>query len=82
MIGYGRSQLEAPHSQDLWPNLPLVLMVMSWLVTRDRAGPLGGKGRQLVGKVGEWYVESWHLQGYSPHQCRLRIDELAPTSKY
>jgi hypothetical protein len=29
-------------------------------------GPLGGKWRQLVGKVGEWYVESRHLQGCSP----------------
>jgi hypothetical protein len=45
-------------------------------------GPLGGKWRPLVGKVGEWYVESWHFQGYSPRLSRLRIDGLAPTSKY
>jgi hypothetical protein len=29
-------------------------------------GPLGGKWRQLVGKVEEWYVASWHLHGCSP----------------
>jgi hypothetical protein len=45
-------------------------------------GPLGGKGRQLVGKVGEWYVASRYLQGCSHHLCRLRADELAPVSKY
>jgi hypothetical protein len=36
--------------------------------------PLGGKWRQLVGKVGEWYVASRHLKGCSPRLCRLRID--------
>jgi hypothetical protein len=45
-------------------------------------GPLGGKWRPLVGKVGEWYVENWHLQGCSLHLCRLRTDGLAPASKY
>jgi hypothetical protein len=36
----------------------------------------------LVGKVGECDVESWYLQGYSPHLCRLMTDGLAPASKY
>jgi hypothetical protein len=45
-------------------------------------GPLGGKWRQLVGKVREWYVASWHLQGCSPRLCRFRIDGLSPMSKY
>jgi hypothetical protein len=40
--------------------------------------PLGGKWRPLVGKVREWYVESWHLQGRSPRLCRLRTDGLDP----
>jgi hypothetical protein len=44
--------------------------------------PLGGKWRQLVGKVGEWYMASQHLQGCSPHLCQLRTDGLAPMSKY
>jgi hypothetical protein len=44
--------------------------------------PLGGKWRPPAGKVGEWYVESWHLQGCSPRLSRLRIDGLAPASKY
>jgi hypothetical protein len=39
--------------------------------------PLGGKWRPLVGKVREWYVESWHLQGCSPHLCQLMTDGLA-----
>jgi hypothetical protein len=45
-------------------------------------GPLGGKWRQLVGKVGEWYVVSRHLQGCSPYLCRLRTNGLALASKY
>jgi hypothetical protein len=44
--------------------------------------PLGGKWRLSIGKVGEWYVENRHLQGCSPHLCRLRTDRLAPTTKY
>jgi hypothetical protein len=36
--------------------------------------PLGGKGRQLIGKVREWYVKSRHLQCYSPRLCRLRTE--------
>jgi hypothetical protein len=30
----------------------------------------------------EWYMESWHLQDYSPRLCRLRTDELAIANKY
>jgi hypothetical protein len=45
-------------------------------------GPLGGKWRQLVGKVREWYAMSWHLQGYIPRLCRFKADGLAPMSKY
>jgi hypothetical protein len=44
--------------------------------------PLGGKWRPSVGKVREWHVKRWHLQGYSPCLCRLRTDGLAPVSKY
>jgi hypothetical protein len=33
-------------------------------------GPVGEKGRPSVGKVREWYVESWRL-------CQLRTDGLA-----
>jgi hypothetical protein len=51
-------------------------------LTGDWAGPLGGKWRPSAGMVGEWYVASRHLQGYIPRMCRLRIDELAPVSKY
>jgi hypothetical protein len=40
--------------------------------------PLGEKGRQLVGNIGEWYVERRHLQSYSLRLCRLRIEVLAP----
>jgi hypothetical protein len=45
-------------------------------------GPSGGKERQQVEKVEEWYVANRHLQGCSPHLCRLRTDGLAPVSKY
>jgi hypothetical protein len=45
-------------------------------------GLVCGKGRPSVGNVGEWYVESQHLQGCSPHLCRLRTDGLALASKY
>jgi hypothetical protein len=31
--------------------------------------------------VGEWYVESRHLQGYNPRLSQLRTDGLAPASK-
>jgi hypothetical protein len=39
-------------------------------------------GEPLVGKVGEYDVESRHLQGCSPHLCRLRAEGLVPTCKY
>jgi hypothetical protein len=45
-------------------------------------GALGGKWRQLVGKVEEWYVANWHLQDCSPRLYWLRTDGLAPASKY
>jgi hypothetical protein len=45
-------------------------------------GPVGGKGRPSVGKVGEWYVKSRDLQSCSPRLCRLRTDGLTPVSKY
>jgi hypothetical protein len=45
-------------------------------------GAFRGKGRQLVGKVGEWYLKSRHLQGCSPRLCRLRTEGLVPLSKY
>jgi hypothetical protein len=51
---------------------------MSWLITWDRVGPFGGKGRPMVGKVEECDVVSRHLQNYSPRLCRLRTDGLAP----
>jgi hypothetical protein len=44
--------------------------------------PLSEKWRQLVRKVGEWYVASRHLQGCSPRLCRLRTDGLASANKY
>jgi hypothetical protein len=55
--------------------------MVDWL-TWDRAGPLGGKWRPSIVKVGEWYVESRHLQSGSPFLCRLRTDGLTPASKY
>jgi hypothetical protein len=62
-------------------NLTLVELV-EYDLTVDRARPLGEKWRPLVGKVGEWYMKSWHLQGCSPRLCQLRTDWLAPMSKY
>jgi hypothetical protein len=60
----------------------LVQLVFVGLLTRDRAGRIGGNWRTSVGKVGECDVASRHLQGCSPHLCRLRIDGLTPASKY
>jgi hypothetical protein len=57
------------------------LVIVEW-ITWDRVGLLGGKWRPSVGKVGEWFVSSRHLQGCSPCLCRLRTDGLAPVSKY
>jgi hypothetical protein len=62
-------------------NLTLAYLV-EYVLTGDRVGPLGEKWRSSVGKVREWYVESWHLQGCSIHLCRLRTDGFAPPSKY
>jgi hypothetical protein len=53
-----------------------------YLITWDRAWPLGWKWRPSVGKVGEWFVKSQHLQDYSPRLCQLRTDGLARVSKY
>jgi hypothetical protein len=39
-------------------------------------------GESSVAKGGECDVESWYLQGCSPRLCWLRIDGLAPVSKY
>jgi hypothetical protein len=51
-------------------------------ITWDRTGPLGGKCR-TVGWEGRGVVlVSQHLQGCSPHLCRLRTDVLVPVSKY
>jgi hypothetical protein len=50
--------------------------------TGDRVGPLGGKWRPPVRKVGEWKVESQQLQGYSPCLCQLRTNGLALVRKY
>jgi hypothetical protein len=36
------------------------------------------KWRQLIGKVGEWYVTSQYLQGCILCLSRLMIDGLAP----
>jgi hypothetical protein len=46
------------------------------------AHKIGVLWASTVGKVGEWYVESRHLQGCSPRLCRLSTDGLAPVSKY
>jgi hypothetical protein len=56
-------------------------VVGTWLKWRPGRA-LQGKWRQLIGKVGEWYVVSRHLQDYSPRLCWLRTDGLAPVSKY
>jgi hypothetical protein len=45
-------------------------------------GAFRGKGRHVVEKVGEWYMESRHLKGCSPRLCRLRTDGLTHVSKY
>jgi hypothetical protein len=49
---------------------------------RSGSGPLGGKWKSQVRKVGEWYVKSRHLKGCRPLQCRLKTDGLTPVSKY
>jgi hypothetical protein len=57
------------------------LVVGAWLNWRP-GGALGGKWRQLVGRVGKWYVANRHLRGGNPHLCWLRTDGLAAASKY
>jgi hypothetical protein len=82
MIDYDRSRVEKPHPWDLWfvPSL-FKLVTIGW-ITWDRAGPLGGKCR-TIGWGGRGVVlASRHLQGCNPCLCQLRINGLAPTSKY
>jgi hypothetical protein len=62
-------------------NLNLDLIDGSLLNWRQ-GRPLGGKWRPLARKVGEWFVESQHLQCCSPHLCQLRTNGLALMSKY
>jgi hypothetical protein len=82
MIDYGRSRVEKSHSRDLGFVPSLFHLVMVGWITWDRTGPLGGKCR-TVGWEGRGVVlASRHLQHCSPHLCWLRIDGLAPTSKY
>jgi hypothetical protein len=57
------------------------LVDKAWLNWRP-GGALREKRRQLVGKVGEWYAASRHLQDCSPRLCWLRTDGLAPVRKY
>jgi hypothetical protein len=45
-------------------------------------GAIGESEGPSVGKGGKSVVERWHLQGCSPHLCRLRIDGMVSTSKY
>jgi hypothetical protein len=55
--------------------------MVGW-ITWDWAGPLGGKCR-TVGQEGRRVVlASRHLEGCSPHLCRLWTNGLAPVSKY
>jgi hypothetical protein len=62
-------------------NTKLWLIAETWLKWRP-GGAIRGKRRQLVGKFGEWYVVSQHLQGCSPRLSQLRVIRLAPASKY
>jgi hypothetical protein len=62
-------------------NSNLGLVGITWLNWRP-GGALGKKCRPSVGKVGEWFMESRHLQGCSLRLCRLRTNGLAPASKY
>jgi hypothetical protein len=55
--------------------------MLEWLIG-DWAEPLGESGGASDGKAGESDGERWHLQDCSPHPCQLKIDGLAPTSKY
>jgi hypothetical protein len=73
--------VERPHGDHRFLNLNFGILGRFWLNGRP-PGPLGRKWRPSFGKVREWYVESQHLQGCSPHICWLRTDGLAPRSKY
>jgi hypothetical protein len=53
------------------------LVVKTWLNWRPD-GATRGKGRQLVGKVREWYVESRHLQGCSPPPVSVKDHSVGP----
>jgi hypothetical protein len=53
-----------------------------WIDILRPGGALRWKVETVVGKVREWYVESWHFQGCSPRLCRLRTNGLTHTIKY
>jgi hypothetical protein len=57
------------------------LIAGTWLKWRP-GGPLGESGDNWLRRSGSGYVVSQHLQGCSPHLCRLRTAQLAPASKY
>jgi hypothetical protein len=40
------------------------------------------RGDNWLGRSGSGYVAKRHLEGCSPHLCRLRTDRMTPTSKY
>jgi hypothetical protein len=52
-----------------------------WLKWRP-GGATRGKGRQLVGKVGEWVCGKPAPSRLYPRLCQLRTVRLAPMSKY
>jgi hypothetical protein len=51
-------------------------MIKTWL-NGDRAATRKN-GRQLVEKVGEWYVENRHLQGCSPLPVSIKDRSIGP----
>jgi hypothetical protein len=57
------------------------LLAKTWL-NGDQAGPLGKSGDSWLGRSGNGYVASRHLQGCSLRLCRLRTIRVAPASKY
>jgi hypothetical protein len=62
-------------------NSKLSLIVGTWLNWRP-AGLLWESGDSWLGRSGSGDVASRHLQGCSPHLCRLRTVQLAPVNKY
>jgi hypothetical protein len=62
-------------------NLNFRIFGRSWLNWRPD-GALRWKVKTVGWEGRKWYVESRHLQGYSPRLCRLRTDGLAHASKY